>query len=291
MGRCAFHNILEDKEVVISDSQPELVRGISHSANGESIFISIGDITCQRLDSEGLNSCDFWQIIDDPETDSAHRTYCERSYTMNYQHWNCVTYLTKPNPEAGPVAPINMSDLDNNVLQPYGEGEFVFDHNTVPYDFDGKRLLYMIYDENQKNVRDLFYYDFDEAQRISINRFLKNEGMITHVKFLKTSDPESQRGKYIFWVSANQNICRFNIETKDCELIKRIPVDIISMQVTFNTIKEKEILYLDSHNMPYVKNKVDPENEYHENQEECHVICIDESENIHIISLSANGGT
>ena len=146
---------------------------------------------------------------------------------MNYQHWNCVCYLTKPSPEAGPVAPINMSDLDNNVLQPYGEGEFIFDHNTVPYDFDGKRLLYMIYDE--KNVRDLFYYDFDEAKRISINRFLKNEGMITHVKFLKTGDPDTQRGKYIFWVSANQNICRFNIETKDCKLIVSIPRDIITL--------------------------------------------------------------
>ena len=94
-------------------------------------------------------------------------------------------YLTKPNPEAGPVALINMSDLYNNVLQPYGEGKFVFDHNTVPYDFDGKRLIYMNFDENQKNVRDLFYYDFDEAQRISINRFLKNEGIITQRKVLE----------------------------------------------------------------------------------------------------------
>ena len=46
MGRIAFYDIPGDKDIVISDSQPELIRGISHSANGDSIFISIGDIAC-----------------------------------------------------------------------------------------------------------------------------------------------------------------------------------------------------------------------------------------------------
>tara|TARA_B110000285_G_C14891945_1_gene498967 strand:- start:522 stop:776 length:255 start_codon:yes stop_codon:yes gene_type:complete len=51
MGRIAFYNIPDQKDIVISDSQPEIVRGISHSSNGDSIFVSIGDISCQRLDS------------------------------------------------------------------------------------------------------------------------------------------------------------------------------------------------------------------------------------------------
>ena len=75
MGRIAFYDILGDQNIVISDSQPELVRGISHSANGESIFISIGDISCHRLDADTLSSIDFWQIIDDPD-DKAHRDNC-----------------------------------------------------------------------------------------------------------------------------------------------------------------------------------------------------------------------
>mmetsp|Transcript_19630 Transcript_19630/g.30266 ORF Transcript_19630/g.30266 Transcript_19630/m.30266 type:complete len:80 (+) Transcript_19630:58-297(+) len=54
MGRIAFYEIKKDKDIVISDSQPELIRGISHSANEQSIFISIGDISCQRLDVETL---------------------------------------------------------------------------------------------------------------------------------------------------------------------------------------------------------------------------------------------
>ena len=89
MGRIAFYDILAEKDIVVSDSQPEIVRGISHSENGDSIFISIGDISCQRLDTDTLNSVDFWQIIDDPD-DAAHRENCERSFTLNYMHYNCV---------------------------------------------------------------------------------------------------------------------------------------------------------------------------------------------------------
>lgn len=49
MGRIAFYNLKDGREVALSDSQPELIRGITHSEKGEHIFISIGDISCQRL--------------------------------------------------------------------------------------------------------------------------------------------------------------------------------------------------------------------------------------------------
>ena len=46
MGRIAFYSIHEQKDVALSDSQPELIRGITHSEKGEHIFVSIGDISC-----------------------------------------------------------------------------------------------------------------------------------------------------------------------------------------------------------------------------------------------------
>lgn len=51
MGRIAFFNIKDGKDTALSDSQPELIRGITHSQRGEHIFVSIGDISCQRLNS------------------------------------------------------------------------------------------------------------------------------------------------------------------------------------------------------------------------------------------------
>ena len=54
MGRIAFHDIEERKDLILFDCQPELIRGISHSYDGKIIYISIGDVSCQVLDAERL---------------------------------------------------------------------------------------------------------------------------------------------------------------------------------------------------------------------------------------------
>jgi len=46
MGRIAFYDMQQGVELVLFDSQPELIRGISHSASGDDLYISIGDVSC-----------------------------------------------------------------------------------------------------------------------------------------------------------------------------------------------------------------------------------------------------
>ena len=46
MGRIAFYDIKNQVDLVLFDSQPELIRGISHSETGTDIYISIGDVSC-----------------------------------------------------------------------------------------------------------------------------------------------------------------------------------------------------------------------------------------------------
>jgi hypothetical protein len=71
MGRITFYNIQEEADYIISDVQPELIRGvsiqiflssfkISHSANGDSIYVSIGDISCQRFCTDAMVAPDHW---------------------------------------------------------------------------------------------------------------------------------------------------------------------------------------------------------------------------------------
>lgn len=38
-----------------------------------------------------------------------------------------------------------LSNLETNNLENFGEGEVDFTQNTVPFDFDGARLLWMQY--------------------------------------------------------------------------------------------------------------------------------------------------
>ena len=158
-----------------------------------------------------------------------------------------------------PLPPINMSDLEQNILQPYGEGEIVFNQNTVPFDFDGKRLLWLKY--CNKDVRELYIYVFEEAKPKLIHTLGVNDGMVSHVKFLKKRDSV---GTKIFYVKDTQEIICFDIASKESKTIGKAPDSIIAFNVNDGSIRE-------SHN----KN-VDPETGA-SSADSYSVICLDES--------------
>ena len=81
MGRTAFYSIEFDKETSLAESQPELIRGIDHSEDGDSIYISIGDISCQKLTADELELEDYVQIVEDFD-EKAHKNQCERQLTL-----------------------------------------------------------------------------------------------------------------------------------------------------------------------------------------------------------------
>lgn len=124
MGRIAFYSLKEQKDVALSDSQPELIRGISHSEKGEHIFVSIGDISCQRLSAEDLNVVDYVQIVENIE-DRVHKANCERAFTLSYKHFNCVLTINMSEKDKPPSEnpPIMLSNLDSNMLESFGDGQ------------------------------------------------------------------------------------------------------------------------------------------------------------------------
>lgn len=89
MGRIAFYDIHENKDLVLSDSQPELVRGISHDEKGDFIYISIGDISCQKLNADDLQVVDNVIIVSVTD-DRQHKPQCEKAFTLLHGHQNCV---------------------------------------------------------------------------------------------------------------------------------------------------------------------------------------------------------
>ena len=89
MGRIAFYDLQSKHELVLFDSQPELIRGISHSTEGDNIFISIGDVSCQRLDSQNLRVIDNVLIVEDVD-EQTHKPNCEKSFTFMHHNFNCV---------------------------------------------------------------------------------------------------------------------------------------------------------------------------------------------------------
>lgn len=87
---------------------------------------------------------DYVQIVENID-DRSHKSNCERSFTLSYAHFNCVLTINMSNKEANKnaenQAPIMMSNLESNILENFGENDIEFTQNTVPFDFDGARLL------------------------------------------------------------------------------------------------------------------------------------------------------
>ena len=88
MGRIAFYNIETDTESILAETSSELIRGISHSTSGEDIWISIGDVSCQKLNAYDLTTTDNLMLIED--TGPNHKPVCERAFTMLHESNNCV---------------------------------------------------------------------------------------------------------------------------------------------------------------------------------------------------------
>lgn len=111
------------------------------------------------------------------------------------------------------LPPINMSNLEQAELQPFGENELEFNQNTVPFDFDGHRLMWLTYKDKQN--RELSIYHFRDRRVENVHRFVNSDGMISNMKFLKQDNP----GKYVFYIKDTVYIIKYNLETKSAVLI------------------------------------------------------------------------
>ncbi len=58
------------------------------------------------------------------------------------------------------LAPINISDLEENMLVQHSPENLVFTQNSVPFDFDGEHLIYMEYLAN--NIREIWMYKVED---------------------------------------------------------------------------------------------------------------------------------
>ena len=65
MGRIAFYNFEQNNEIILAETSAELIRGISHTASGEDIFISIGDVSCMKLNAYDLTVTDTLVLVED----------------------------------------------------------------------------------------------------------------------------------------------------------------------------------------------------------------------------------
>jgi hypothetical protein len=75
-----------------------------------------------------------------------------------------------------------LSDLESSTLRDHGDKILEFNQNTVPFDFDGKRLLWMDY--KSREDRDIKTYTFDTKAVDTVLTFNRTDGLVSHMKFV-----------------------------------------------------------------------------------------------------------
>ena len=166
-----------------------------------------------------------------------------------------------------------MSDLELNELKPFGEGELEFNQNTVPFDFDGHRLMWLTYKDKQN--RELSIYHFNEMRTESVHKFRNSDGMISNMKFLK----QKEKGKYVFYIKDTVFIIKYNLEDKSAVLVGQTSDAVLAMNVTNNRIREKDFELIRGQ-----------ENDLEEPMDgNFHLVALDESQNVYLITGTENG--
>ena len=116
------------------------------------------------------------------------------------------------------------------------EDKLEFNQNTVPFDFDGARLMWLTYKDKQ--IRELSIYHFNDMRTELVHKFVSSDGMVSNMKFLKV---EGARGKYVFYVKDTNMVIKYNLETKSASLVGQTPDAVLAMNVTTNRLREKDM--------------------------------------------------
>ena len=81
--------------------------------------------------------------------------------------------------------PINISDLEENMLVQHRPDNLKFTQNSVPFDFDGQHLIYMEYKD--RSIREIWMYTVETRTLTEVLRFTKADPIVSHVKLTKTT--------------------------------------------------------------------------------------------------------
>ena len=94
-----------------------------------------------------------------------HKQNCEWAFTLLHENVNLILNIwvktsEDDNNEEAEGKPVTVADFDTEEIEKIGD--FKFDVNSVPFDFDGTRLLYMDY-KSQHNWELTLFHTVDQT--------------------------------------------------------------------------------------------------------------------------------
>ena len=96
--------------------------------------------------------------------------------------------------------PLTVTDFNTQSIEKIGD--FDFDFNSVPFDFDGQRFIWMDYETKHSRVIRMF--EIENQTKTDVMKLSKKDGLIYFVKMI---------GRYLFYVHNNWKIVKYNLDT------------------------------------------------------------------------------
>jgi WD40 repeat protein len=165
IGRILHYSFHSQQETVIAEFSEECIRGVYISTDN-SLYIAVGDRYCIGM----MSPTSHKQILhhDFPHSDEI----CISTQVLTKDELVCVIPLSENNTEGIILTHISTHTKKRYPLLP-------FKPNTVPYDFDGDRLLWV---EWRGKNRVFQYYDFLKSEVKFIAEFDRHYGQLGFCK-------------------------------------------------------------------------------------------------------------
>lgn len=146
MGRIVHYSLDTKTEKEIVDMSEEMVREIDVSNDDSYYYIANGDAGWLQLPENGLAS----YISLKTKWSAIHSDICERAYSfISNNFYCCIVLAHEDEQQMSYEEKIMLGDLTTTCLTKIkNDSHNYLPSNSIPCDFDGKRLLYLLIDLN-----------------------------------------------------------------------------------------------------------------------------------------------
>lgn len=240
LGYCGYYSIKPKEElIIISEKENEHITATQIQKN--KLYIGVGDEKVIVVEKSANNNNNKINEVFNYEDDSDHFKVCERNFCMLKGNLLFIIELNIPKDEDKTA---NLSHcnwrIKNIENKKSFEGQIEISNYWVPFDYDGKLLIFVEFLSEGKRCFDIYScYDKKFLKKIKLWEESDNIGHISHAKFF------GEKKKKIFLVHS-YNKCQIrNIEFKLIKEFQHKGDEVIACDVYYKGKGNLEIALVD----------------------------------------------
>mmetsp|Transcript_23141 Transcript_23141/g.20532 ORF Transcript_23141/g.20532 Transcript_23141/m.20532 type:complete len:260 (+) Transcript_23141:322-1101(+) len=194
---------------------------------------------------------------------------------MLHENRNCILSIKlnneKINTDNGEAKPVTIADFDTQIVEL--KGNFEFNNNSVPFDFDGEKIIWMDY--VSKGQRVVSMYDTVKDEKTELMDLKNSDGLVYHVKLFKNK---------VIYVKNTKEVMLIDTDTLDLKFLGKTSNQILAIHVydTAVTAYDGEILQRDGIEASKIIEDEENKEGHQTDNDDYRVVTVDSKGNINL---------